>query len=304
MSFTITILGSGSAVPAQGRGLTSQFIQCRGRNFLIDCGEGTQMQIRRFGIKFQRIDHIFISHLHGDHYFGLVGLLSSMHLMGRTREIHIYGPAELKTIVEAQLFYGGARLNFEMCFHATQSNEVSLIFEDEKITVHSFPLAHRVPTTGFLIREKLHEYRLNVEAARRDKIPVAFYHLLKKGESPQLEDGTVFACEQYTFPRPKPRSYAFCSDTAFRESLADIVRGVTLLYHEATFVQAHQDRAKSTMHSTARQAAELAKLAGVERLLMGHLSARYDSVEQHESEARGVFPACEMAEDGKVYSVD
>lgn len=261
------------------------------------------MQIRRFGIKFQRIDHIFISHLHGDHYFGLVGLLSSMHLMGRTRAIHIYGPESLQEIVEAQLYYGGARLNFDIFFHLTQADEPALIFEDDKLTVHSFPLAHRVPTTGFLIREKVHEYRLNVEAARRDHVPIACYHLLKKGLSPQLEDGRILECADYTYPPAPVRSYAFCSDTAFRPVLAEIVKGVSLLYHEATFLDAHQARAKTTMHSTARQAAELAKLAGAGRLLMGHLSARYETVEQHEAEAREVFPDCEMAEDGKVYTV-
>ena len=303
MSFTVTVLGSGSAAPTQGRGLTSQFIRCRGRNILIDCGEGTQMQIRRFGIKFQRIDHIFISHLHGDHYFGLVGLLSSMHLMGRVREIHIYGPEELKGIVESQLNYNGAQLAFKTHFHFTQAKENQLIYEDEKIIVHSFPLSHRVPTTGFLIREKVRDYHLDVEAAERDQVPIACYHLLKKGISPQLEDGRRLEREKYTLPPDKPKSYAFCSDTAFSESVAEMVRDVDLLYHEATFIDYHENRAKATMHSTARQAAQLAKMAGVKRLLMGHISARYDSTLTHEAEAREVFPIAEIAEDGRTYEV-
>jgi len=303
VSFTVTILGSGSAIPTAGRGLTSQFVVCRGRSILIDCGEGTQMQIRRFGIKFQRIEHVLISHLHGDHYFGLVGLLSSMHLMGRKRAIQIYGPKGLKDIVELQLNYDGARLAFEIYFHETNPEGEHILFEDEKISIHSFPLAHRVPTTGFLIREKAREYHLLVDAVQRDQIPMAFYHRLKKGEDIVLEDGSVLPFAKYTRAASLPKTYAFCSDTAFREVIADYVKGADVLYHEATFTDQHKERAKATMHSTAKQAAQLASLAQVKRLIMGHLSARYDSVETHEAEARSIFPASEMAVDGKSFAV-
>lgn len=303
MSFTVTILGSGSAIPTAGRGLTAQFVVCRGRFILIDCGEGTQMQIRRFGIKFQRIEHVLISHLHGDHYFGLVGLLSSMHLMGRKRAIQIYGPKGLKEIVELQLNYDGARLAFELCFHETRPEGEQILFEDEKMSIHSFPLAHRVPTTGFLIREKAREYHLLVEAAQRDQVPIAFYHRLKKGEDIALEDGSVLPFKKYTRPAALPKTYAFCSDTAFREAIADYVKGADVLYHEATFTEQHKERAKTTMHSTAKQAAQLAQLAQVKRLVMGHLSARYDSGEGHEAEARKVFPSSEMAVDGLTFTV-
>ncbi len=303
MEFSVTILGSGSAVPTSGRGLTSQYIQCRGRSILIDCGEGTQMQVRRFGIKFQRIDHVFISHLHGDHYFGLVGLLSSMHLMGRKRSIHIYGPPGLKEIVEMQLHYGGARLAFDVFFSETDVSGLHRIFEDNKITVDSFPLAHRIPTTGFLIREKERERHLIKEAVQRDGIPMEYYHRLKKGENIRMENGRELKFEDYTTSADLPKSYAFCSDTAYRDEVAAYVEGVDLLYHEATFTMQHAERARATMHSTAQQAAELAKKAGVKRLLMGHLSARYDSPETHEREARAVFPASEMATDGDTYFV-
>lgn len=303
MSFSVTILGSGSAMPTSGRGLTSQFVQCRGRNILIDCGEGTQIQIRRFGIKFQRIDHVLISHLHGDHYFGLVGLLSSMHLMGRNREIHIHGPSGLQHIVEAQLYYGGARLSFEIHFYETNPEGERLLFEDEKIAIHSFPLAHRVPTTGFRICEKERERHLLGEKAKSEGVPMEYFHRLKKGEDVIGEDGRVFRMAEYTRAAAAPKAYAFCSDTAFREAIAAFVTGVDLLYHEATFTQQHAERAKTTMHSTARQAAELAKLAGVKKLLMGHLSARYDSPDAHEAEARSVFAASEMAADGRTYMV-
>lgn len=303
MSFTVTILGSGSAIPTAGRGLTSQFIVCRGRSILIDCGEGTQMQIRRFGIKFQRIEHVLISHLHGDHYFGLVGLLSSMHLMGRKRAIQIYGPKGLKEIIELQLNYDGARLAFDLQFHETNPDGEYVLFEDEKIQIHSFPLVHRVPTTGFLIREKQREYHLLAEAVQRDQIPIAYYHRFKKGENIELEDGSVLHFAKYTRPANQPKTYAFCSDTAFREAIADYVKGADVLYHEATFTEQHKERAKATMHSTAKQAAQLANLAQVKRLVMGHLSARYDSGEIHEAEAKAIFPASEMAADGMTFTI-
>ena len=301
MSFSVTVLGSGSAVPTSRRGLTSQYILCRGRHILIDCGEGTQMRIRKYGVKFQRIEHILISHLHGDHYFGLVGLLSTMHLMGRKKQIQIHGPKGLKEIVELQLNYEGARLAFEVSFNVLDPKIAGTVFEDEKISIQHFPLVHRIPTTGFVIREKLTERHLKAELAQQDGVKIAYYHRLKKGEDVIDEDGKLISFDKYTRAPDSPRAYAFCSDTKYSETILPSIEGVDLLYHEATFVEQHLDRAKATMHTTATQAAAIAKKASVGKLLMGHLSARYDSVDQHIEEAEKVFENSEVAEDGETY---
>ena len=284
MSFSVTVLGSGSAVPTSRRGLTSQYILCRGRHILIDCGEGTQMRIRKYGVKFQRIEHILISHLHGDHYFGLVGLLSTMHLMGRRKQIQIHGPKGLKEIVEMQLNYEGARLAFEVSFNVLDSKTVGVVFEDEKISIQHFPLAHRIPTAGFVIREKLAERHLKAELAQQDGVKIAYFHRLKKGEDVIDEDGSLISF-----------------DTKYSEAIIPSIQGVDLLYHEATFIEQHLDRAKATMHTTASQAATIAQKASVGKLIMGHLSARYDSVEQHVEEAKVIFENSEVAEDGETY---
>ena len=303
MSFSVTVLGSGSAVPTSRRGLTSQYVVCRSRHILIDCGEGTQMQIRKYGIKFQRIDHILISHLHGDHYFGLVGLLSTMHLMGRKKEICIHGPKGLKEIIELQLNYEGARLAFDMEFIELPAGESGLVFEDEKFRIEHFPLKHRVPTTGFVIREKERERHLNIELAQRDGVKIAYYHRLKKGEDIEDEDGKHIRSEVYTKPADPVKSYAFCSDTKYSEAILPYIENVDLLYHEATFLELHKDRAKATMHSTAAEAASIAKQASVGRLVMGHLSARYESGEQHLDEAKAIFENSSVVEDGETYQV-
>jgi len=303
VSFSVTVLGSGSAVPTSRRALTSQFVECRSRYILIDCGEGTQMQMRKFGIKFQRIEHVLISHLHGDHYFGLVGLLSTMHLMGRTKAISIYGPQGLKEIVEMQLNYEGARLAFEINFFNVPANESGLLFEDAKISIEHFPLKHRIPTSGFLIREKEKDRHLNSERAARDGVKIEYFHRLKKGEDVYDEEGNLIKANDYTTPADKSKAYAFCSDTKYEEAVAPFIMGVDLLYHEATFLEEHKDRAKATLHSTAKEAASIAKMASAGKLLMGHLSARYDSVEKHIEEAQTVFSNCEVAEDGNTYVV-
>lgn len=303
MSFFVTILGSGSAVPTSRRGLTAQFVSCSSRHILIDCGEGTQMQIRKFGIKFQRIEHVLISHLHGDHYFGLVGLLSTMHLMGRTKSIQVYGPKGLKEIVELQLNYGGARLSFDINFVEVPDDRQGVLFEDSKISIEYFPLKHRIPTTGFVIREKQKERHLDGELARRDGVKVEYFYRLKKGEDVIDGNGGVISADKYTTTADKPKAYAFCSDTKYTESIVPYVQDVDLLYHEATFLEGHKDRAKATLHSTARQAATIAKMASVGRLIMGHMSARYDSSKEHIVQAQEVFEDCWVAEDGETYEV-
>ncbi len=303
MNFEVTILGSGAAVPTLRRNPTSQYVVCNDRHILIDCGEGTQIQIRNYGIRFQRLTHILISHLHGDHFFGLVGLLSTMHLMGRDKGITVYGPKELESIVKSQLEIGGAKLDFDLQFVATDPKNSQLIFEDKLIEIHSFPLKHRIPTTGFLIREKAKEFNLNSEAIKGSGLKIEHFHLLKKGEDVLDEDGQIFRFKDYTFP-PKPSySYAFCSDTKYDVSIVPYVKDVSVLYHEATFTEKDSERAKATFHSTAAQAADIAKRANVGKLYLGHLSARYESTAAHLSEAAKFFENTEVVEDGMKFTV-
>ncbi len=303
MDFAVTILGSGSATPTANRGLTSQYIVCANRHLLIDCGEGTQMQMRRFGAKFQRIDYILISHLHGDHYFGLVGLLSTMHLLGRVQPIHIFAPKELEEILNLQLNYAGAQLSFPVHFSATQADEPKVIIEDEKIEVTSFPLSHKIPTTGFKILCKEKDRKLLDDKAKAHGVKIEYYHRLKKGEDITDENGILIQSSDYTLPGEPAKSYAFCSDTRYFEAILPVVSEVDLLYHEATFTEAYRDRAKATMHSTAIDAANIAKQAEVKKLIMGHISARYEDGVVHEEEARHIFQNSEVVSDGATYLV-
>jgi ribonuclease Z len=303
VNFEVTILGSGAAVPTLRRNPTSQYVVCNDRHILIDCGEGTQMQIRNYGIRFQRLTHILISHLHGDHFFGLVGLLSTMHLMGRDKGITVYGPKELESIIKSQLEIGGAKLDFDLQFVPTDPNNSQLIFEDKLIEIHSFPLKHRIPTTGFLIREKAKEFNLNSEAIKGSGLKIEHFHLLKKGEDVLDEDGQIFRFKDYTFP-PKPSySYAFCSDTKYDVSIVPYVKDVSVLYHEATFTEKDSERAKATFHSTAAQAADIAKRANAGKLYLGHLSARYESTAAHLFEAAKFFDNTEVVEDGMKFTI-
>ena len=303
MSFELTILGSGAAIPTSRRNPTSQYLVFNDRHILIDCGEGTQMQVRKYGVRFQRINHILISHLHGDHYFGLVGLISTMHLMGRDKGLTIYGPEGLEQIIRIQLEVGAARLDFEIDFVVLNSKEAGLIFEDNLIEIFSFPLKHRIPTTGFVIREKERERKLLSDKIKGSGLQFEHMHRLKKGEDIFLEDGKYFRNQDYTEDPSPRRSYAYCSDTMYWETIVPFIQGVDLLYHEATFLEKDKERAKATFHTTARQAAEIAKRAGVGKLIMGHLSARYDSTQNHLLEAKEVFENCEVVEDGIVYSL-
>lgn len=298
MSFSVTILGSGAALPTGKRNPTSQYIFCNNRHILIDCGEGTQMQLRKFGIPFQRITHIFISHLHGDHFFGLPGLLSTMNLLGRNRGVTIYGPPQLKDILTQLFECGGQKLMFKLNFIPTSADGENVLFEDRLIKITSFPLKHRIPTTGFRIQEKPKEFRLNPDAIKQDQIPIEFYHRLKKGESPINENGKTIDFKKYTFS-PKPSfSYCYCSDTAYSVELIPYIKDSTLLYHEATFTEKDKDRARLTFHSTAKEAAQIAETANVKKLILGHLSSRYSETEEHLAEASAYFKITEVAEDG------
>lgn len=298
MNFELTILGSGSAVPTPKRNPSSQFINCHNRKILIDCGEGTQFQIRKFKIKLQSIQIILISHLHGDHYFGLAGLLSTMNLLGRNNGLTIYGPEGLEKILRSQLKIGDSKFAFDIDFKTLYGNEREIIFEDNKIEIHAFPLKHKIPTNGFLIKEKEPLRKLNKKAIEKNNIAIEYRHRLQKGEKIKDADGNLLDLDTYTYPPKKARSYAYCSDTMPNESNLDLLNGVSLMYHEATFVNQHKARAKSTMHSTAEQAATFAKKAKAKKLIIGHFSNRYLDTETHQKEAQAIFKNVLIATDG------
>lgn len=298
MRFEVTILGSGAALPTSRRNPSSQYVWCDDRHILIDCGEGTQNQLRNNGIGLQKISHILISHLHGDHFFGLVGLLSSMHLLGRDKGITVYGPQGLEQIVRLQLEIGGTVLGFGLQFVTLDGKTAGLIYEDNRIEIHTFPLKHRIPTNGFRIAEKPFARQLDGEKYKLDGHSLVHIPALKRGEDVLLEDASVLKAADYTFEPRKSRVYAYCSDTAYDESIVPYIREADVLYHEATFLEDMADRAKHTFHSTAKQAAMIAQKASVGRLILGHLSARYDNGNAHEAEARMLFEDAVYAEDG------
>lgn len=303
MNFSVTILGSGAALPTSNRNPTSQYVCCNERHILIDCGEGTQVQLRRRQIHIQKITHILISHLHGDHFFGLVGLLSTLHLLGRDKGLTVYGPEGLEQIIRSQLEVGGARLSFDLEFVALDGKESRVIYEDKLIEIHTFPLNHRLPTNGFRIQEKPKERNIRKERFHEDGLSLTCIPFFRKGEDAVMENGRVFKAEDYTYP-PKPsKSYAYCSDTCYDERIVPYIEGATCLYHEATFLSDKISRAKETFHSTAAQAAQIAAKAGVGRLLLGHLSARYDNGEAHKAEASAYFENVQVVEDGDVFQV-
>ena len=298
MNFELTILGSGSAVPTPKRNPSSQFINCHNRRILIDCGEGTQFQIRKYKIKLQSIQIILISHLHGDHYFGLAGLLSTMNLLGRDGQLTIYGPVGLEDILRNQLKIGDSKFAFDITFKTLYGKEKEIIFEDKKIEIYTFPLKHKIATNGFLIKEKEPLRKLKKEAIEKDDIAIEYRHRLQKGEEIIDATGKILDLARYTYPPKKARSYAYCSDTMPNESNLDLLNEVDLMYHEATFVNQHKARAKSTMHSTAEQAAIFAKKAKAKKLILGHFSNRYLDTDTHQKEASTVFEKVSIGEDG------
>lgn len=298
-NFDLLILGSSSASPSSERHTSSQLLNISERYFLIDCGEATQIQLRKYKAKFQAIDHVFISHLHGDHFFGLPGLLGSMHLLGRKQSLTIYGPEELKTIIELINTVSHTRLNFEIRWVFTNDKEMTLLFEDAKVEVYSFPLKHRIFCTGFLFKEKPLPRKIDKYLLEKYKVSHADIHALKAGFDIVNENGESIQNKEVTIDPPLERSFAYCSDTIFDKQLIRYIKGVDLLYHESTFLEDHKERAKKTYHSTAKQAAEIAKEAGVGQLLLGHFSARYYDTGLFKQEAESVFVNCVLAEDGK-----
>lgn len=294
----LTILGSGAATPTLKRGVTAQYLNFNERKILIDCGEGTQLQLRKFKISFQRLQYIFISHLHGDHYLGLMGLLSSMHLLGRTKPIHLFAPPELQEIIETQFRLTYVKLKFEIIYHPLKFKEKTLVFEDNSIEVYAFPLKHRIPCYGFLFREKIKERGMIKDKIDEFDIKIPEILQLKKSKNVEREDGSMLNYLEVTTPPESPKSYAFCTDTKYIESLKDTLKNVDLLYHEATFVHDLLKRAKATYHTTAFQAATLAKDANVGHLLLGHFSQRYSSTKDIEQEAKKVFENTICVKDG------
>lgn len=301
--FSVTILGSSAALPYKNRNLTSQIVNYAGRLFLIDCGEGTQMQLMKLKVKFMRIHHIFISHLHGDHFYGLIGLVSTFHLLGRKEDLHIYGPPMLEQILTLQLEASLTILVYKVVYHQTNDFSAEILFEDEKISIASFPMSHRIPTTGFLFAEKQHPRHINLEATEKYKVPYISFNDLKAGNDFLKDDGTVVKNNLLTIEPEPPRSFAFCSDTVYHNELAGRIQGCNLLYHEATFMSDMAEVAKAKMHSTSAEAATVARQSGAGKLLIGHFSARYDNLLPLLEEARSVFPETYLAEEGKTYQV-
>lgn len=297
----LTILGCYSATPRTLNNTTSQVLEINNHMFLIDCGEGTQVQLRKHKIKFNRIKHIFISHLHGDHFFGLVGLISTFRLLTRETDLHIYGPKGIKEVVTLQMKLADSWTNYNLIFHELTSDKSELIFEDERVQVHTVPLNHRVYTNGFLFKEKEGKRKLDIKAVEDANINVAYYRKLTQGFDVVNEDGKTVKNESVTKAGLKPKSYAFCSDTMYKEDIVSIIKNVDVLYHESTFLEKHAHLGPKTKHSTAKEAARIAKLANVGTLLLGHYSTRYDGLNAFKEEAQEVFSSVELCEDGKTF---
>lgn len=300
----LTILGCNAATPRKNAQTTAQLLEICGQMVLIDCGEGTQIQLRKLGVKFARIQHIFISHLHGDHFYGLIGLISTFRLLGRTADLHVYGPKGIKEIITLQLKLAKSWTDYKLFFHELEETYSTMILDHEKFTVETLPLDHRVYTNGYLFREKVGKRKINSAAVADYGVDVADMENLKQGKDIQLANGDWVENHRLTFDPAPPESYAFCSDTAFKPDLAALVKGVNCLYHEATFLALHQDLAEKTKHSTAAEAAQIAAKAEVKQLILGHFSSRYPDLTPFVTQAQEHFQNVHLAEDGKVFAID
>jgi len=297
----LTVLGCYAATPRTITNPTSQVLEIRNRLFLIDCGEGTQVQLRKNKIRFSKINHIFISHLHGDHFYGLVGLVSTFILLNRTNDLHIYGPKGIEEVIKLQLKLSNSWPNYGLYFHELNSDKSEIIYEDDKVFVKTIPLKHRVYTNGFLFQEKVGDRKLNMDAVQNFEIDTCYYQKIKNGKDITLEDGRVIENEKLTFDPIPTKSYAFCSDTAYNEDIISIIENVDVLYHESTFLDTEEQLAHKTMHSTAKQAAKIALKANVKQLILGHYSTRYDNINLFKNEALTIFPEVLLADDGKSF---
>jgi len=296
-------LGSSAALPTTHRYLSSQVVQAGARLIMVDCGEGTQYQCIRYGMSMHKIDMVLISHLHGDHFYGLIGLLGSMHMVGRTQTLQIYAPPDLADVIRLQLKVSNTVLRYELVFVALPADSVESVFEDDTLTIQTIPLRHRIkPCNGFLLREKVKKPNIIPQILPADT-PKEVYITLKQSKDVLDVDGKVlYKWEDYTYIPPS-YSYAYCSDTIYNEAIVPIIQGVDVLYHEATFLQEDLSKAIDTYHTTARQAAQIALLAGVKQLIIGHISARYHSHEPHLEEARAVFANTSFAIEGETFWV-
>lgn len=302
MTFELTILGSSSATPAFNRNPSSQLLNINEKLYLIDCGEGTQTQLYRYRIKPGRIDQIFITHLHGDHFFGLMGLLSTLHLNGRTKEIDLFGPSALMEIIELQLKHSETVLRYPLHFHPLRTDKAEIIFSNADITVETIILEHRIPCTGFLFREVPRKKRILNEKLTEYNIPLSYIPQLKEGKDYSDSSGATIPNAELTRDPLPPRSYAYCSDTIYTERFLSQITGVDLLYHESTFMHDMLERARETYHTTALQAGQLAKKAKVKKLIIGHFSARYKELEPVLTECRTEFENAWLAIEGERYA--
>ncbi len=296
------ILGCHSATPRTLVFPSSQVLEIDNELIIIDAGEGMQIQLRKYKHKFNKIKHIFISHLHGDHFYGLIGFLSTLRLLGREKEMHIYAPKGLKEIINLQFKLTKTDINYPLFFHELSSPKSEKILDTDKFSVESIPLQHRIYTNGFLFKEKEKLRKLNIyEIQKYPEIETWAYHNLKKGKDFFTEEGQLIPNEKLTFPPPKPKSYAYCSDTMYKPDIVPLIEGVDLLYHEATFLESEKELAKKTMHSTASQAAQIAKQAEVKKLVLGHFSSRYKDEKEFIEEAKPIFSEVDIAQEGKVF---
>lgn len=301
--FNINILGCGSALPTTRHLATSQVVDLRDKLYMIDCGEGTQVQMRNQRVRFSRLSHIFISHLHGDHCFGLPGLISTLGMLGRTGELVIHGPKEIENFMQPVLNTFCKGLPYEIRFNHVDTYSHSLIMEDRSLAVYSIPLKHRIPTCGYLFAEKPKEAHIIREMTDFYQVPVRCMKDIKQGMDYITPEGEVIPNARLTRPSAPPKRYAYCSDTAYSPKIIPLIEGVDLLYHEATFAECDLARAKETFHSTARQAAEIARQAHVKRLVIGHYSARYEELTELHKEAEAVFPGTILGNEGMVLSL-
>jgi len=297
----LTILGNNSAVPAFGRNPTAQVLQNQYDIFLIDCGEGTQLQMSKYKIRRSRISHIFISHMHGDHYFGLIGLLTSMSLLSRTQDLHLHAPPQLKEIIDLQLAAANTTLNYKVHFHPLC--EAGNIANTNKISVETFKVKHRIECWGFLFREIKKPRSIDVEKVRSFEVPSSYFEQLQNGKDYITKKGTIISNEELTVAAAKSKSYAYCADTIYDESLAEKIKGVDLVYHEATYLKDQHLRAAERFHSTTIQAAEIAKKAAAGKLLIGHFSSKYDLLDEFLLEAKTIFEQTELALEGLCFKI-
>jgi ribonuclease Z len=297
----VTILGNNSAIPAFDRHPTAQIVQNGEQSFLIDCGEGTQMQLVKYKLRHSKINHIFISHLHGDHYFGLIGLLTSMGLLGRKQELNLYGTEDLKAIIDLQLKVAAATLSFQLNFHPLKKE--GIILDEKKITVECFKVKHRIECWGFLFKEKKHPRKINAEEVKKHNIPPLFFERLHMGEDYITEKNSVIKNEALTSAAGDPKIFAYCADTIYDEELLHKIKDADMVYHETTYLHAQQEKAASRYHCTSKEAATIAKKANAKKLLIGHFSSMYENLDEFKTEACSIFENTELALEGVCYRI-